>query len=1273
MIKKILLLLAVLQSFGSAAQCASAPGLSSVSRTSSSIGVATPSISPFHQLEYGPLGFVPGSGTLSPWFAGSSYVVSGLSGSTGYDFYVRDSCSNGSKSPWSSYFGYATTCSLPSGAAAPASIPWVENFDQIHFTPRTSFNGPGGLLCGWIASPSSGYSWVPSPPFQAINGTGPAADHSGRSKYLFADRFGAFTPNSNATIRSPQINLSGATVPVVEFWYHMFGSQIDSLLVEASVVGSASWVRLGCIPHNAALFSQQTSPWQQQVYPLTMFTNQTVTVRFTAKSSSTFPILARVAIDDIRVGQANGCIAPSNFNFSGVQASSANANLVIGSSQNHQLSFGAPGVGAGGGTIKRFSGISTSISGLNPNTTYEAWVRDSCGPTSFSSWVGPVQFTTGCVAVSAPWSESFDSFSWTIPAFNQTGTWPNCWDRSTTSGMTYIVGPPQFSSFNTGPSEDHGASANGKFVFLESVGFTNGTTGTFKTPWINLSPVAIPELSFWYHAFGLQISGTQLHVEDTAGVFTQVWSSTGQIQTAQTDPWTEVTVSLAAFANKKVRLRWTGIATGNFASFAQSAIDDIDIHVTPNCPKPQNVAVTSANSSSVTLNWTIGSSPWIIKYGPVGFNPSLAGIRVVASSNPFTITGLSPNSTYQFYVKDTCGPTSVSAWSIPLSATTPCLTFNAPVTEPFQSSAWNVGTWPNLQGSISPCWSRSAGSTAAEFFWTVGLGPMQAANTGPNQGVNGGKYLYTAGFGSNGVNQADATSPLINTTPLNLPMLRFRSHLFGTAIDRLEVFADSGSGWNSILTVLPGNQTAAGSAWSLHEVTLPDYADQTVRFQFRGQKLASSFSYAEIGLDEFALVEAPIPSCSSPSALTASTITVSSAQIGFTAGGGSTRIALGPVGFTPTNAQVVGSSIANPYTLTGLTAGTSYHVYLKDTCASVGLASSWVGPLAITTQPCPAVSAAFTYAVVGTNLIMNAQNSSPTTNYSWTLVNSSGITVATRTGASSTIPISGTGSFTLRLAAVNFCGSSDTTQVTLVICAPLGSGFSYSVNGNTVSFVSLAVNSAGQLWDFGDGNSTTGGSPTHTYAASGSYTVVMRSYNICGDTISSSQIVVTCSKPIAEWTAQVISSGGSGMRVEFQATPWSSVDAINFQWFFGDGTTGNGANPTKIYGVPGLFYQVTLVASNSCGGKDTLTKSLTTVGLDEPDLRGAWFPNPASAGQWITSPSDSPIQVATLSGQMLSWMQRSEAGAMQIFVPEDCPSGVYLLWQNGQAARITVP
>jgi hypothetical protein len=183
----------------------------------------------------------------------------------------------------------------------------------------------------------------------------------------------------------------------------------------------------------------------------------------------------------------------------------------------------------------------------------------------------------------------------------------------------------------------------------------------------------------------------------------------------------------------------------------------------------------------------------------------------------------------------------------------------------------------------------------------------------------------------------------------------------------------------------------------------------------------------------------------------------------------------------------------------------------------------------------------------------------------------------------------------------------------------------------------------------------------------------MRSYNICGDTITSSQVVTTCSKPTAEWTAQILSSGGAGMRVQFNATPWSSADAVSFQWLYGDGTTGSGANPIKVYGVPGLFYNVTLIATNSCGGKDTLTKSLQTVGLDEGALAGAWFPNPAQGGQWITSPSDAPVSVATLSGQVLLWAQRLEGGKTQVLVPDDCPAGVYVLWQDGSATRIAVP
>jgi len=79
------------------------------------------------------------------------------------------------------------------------------------------------------------------------------------------------------------------------------------------------------------------------------------------------------------------------------------------------------------------------------------------------------------------------------------------------------------------------------------------------------------------------------------------------------------------------------------------------------------------------------------------------------------------------------------------------------------------------------------------------------------------------------------------------------------------------------------------------------------------------------------------------------------------------------------------------------------------------------------------------------------------------------------------------------------------------------------------------------------------------------------------------------------------------------------------------------------------------------------------VGLDEGELAGAWFPNPAQGGQWITSPSDAPVSVATLSGQVLLWAQRLEGGKTQVLVPDDCPAGVYVLWQDGSATRIAVP
>jgi hypothetical protein len=89
--------------------------------------------------------------------------------------------------------------------------------------------------------------------------------------------------------------------------------------------------------------------------------------------------------------------------------------------------------------------------------------------------------------------------------------------------------------------------------------------------------------------------------------------------------------------------------------------------------------------------------------------------------------------------------------------------------------------------------------------------------------------------------------------------------------------------------------------------------------------------------------------CISPSALSATSITTSSAVLGWTAGGSETiwHIEYGPAGFTPGTGIKVYTSV-NPTTVNGLAASTAYQFYVKGIC-SASDSSGYAGPFAFTT------------------------------------------------------------------------------------------------------------------------------------------------------------------------------------------------------------------------------------------------------------------------------------------------------------------------------------
>ena len=69
--------------------------------------------------------------------------------------------------------------------------------------------------------------------------------------------------------------------------------------------------------------------------------------------------------------------------------------------------------------------------------------------------------------------------------------------------------------------------------------------------------------------------------------------------------------------------------------------------------------------------------------------------------------------------------------------------------------------------------------------------------------------------------------------------------------------------------------------------------------------------------------------------------------------------------------------------------------------------------------------------------------------------------------------------------------------------------FSLTVDGFTVTFKNLSTNASRYVWDYGDGKKsiTLASSHSHTYEAAGSYLVTLTAYNICGQSISTAQMV----------------------------------------------------------------------------------------------------------------------------------------------------------------------
>ncbi|MEL6132386.1 MAG: CARDB domain-containing protein, partial [Bacteroidota bacterium] len=213
------------------------------------------------------------------------------------------------------------------------------------------------------------------------------------------------------------------------------------------------------------------------------------------------------------------------------------------------------------------TGADLSVGGQNDLTAYIAIAND---PNGINDTVATSVQTIPIVTI--PYSEDFETFTVGNP-----GVLDNGWSRTSAAPgrFPWVPNTGVTTSGGTGPDGDHTTNFGpGVYMYTEaSFPAVAGDTATLSSPCIDLAGQTSATLEFWYHMFGGDMGTLELDIIRIGGDTTNVFSVSGQQQTAGNEDWLNVQVDMAPFLGDTVILQWVGVMGPSFGS--DMAIDDI--------------------------------------------------------------------------------------------------------------------------------------------------------------------------------------------------------------------------------------------------------------------------------------------------------------------------------------------------------------------------------------------------------------------------------------------------------------------------------------------------------------------------------------------------------------------------------------------------------------------------------------------------------------------------------------------------------------------------
>lgn len=373
------------------------------------------------------------------------------------------------------------------------------------------------------------------------------------------------------------------------------------------------------------------------------------------------------------------------------------------------------------------------------------------------------------------------------------------------------------------------------------------------------------------------------------------------------------------------------------STLAETEDYSVQVFPAPTCIQPATLNALNITSNSANLSWTSTGTSFDIEYGLQGFiKGSAAGTVITGVAAPYALnTGLLPNTSYSFYVRQNCGPVDgYSLWTGPFTFKTAC----APVT----SFTENFDSYTAV-GATNPlpnCWTRF-GNTGSSYITTGSGAPMSGANR---------LYLSGAATGStNGV----AVLPEVTNLSSGTHRLKFKAYASAT-LKALEVgYYDIATDASSFVVLEAFDMPSTALSSTAEFIYVPELniipaGIQSLAFRVNGGAFTGTTT---IYIDD--VIWEALPSCADVTQFELSNITSSSVEVFWNPIGTETawKYVYGLSTVTdPNTLTPVNSVNNNPYIeLTGLESNTSYKLWVRSDCGN-GALGNWSAPQSFTTQ-----------------------------------------------------------------------------------------------------------------------------------------------------------------------------------------------------------------------------------------------------------------------------------------------------------------------------------